>query len=81
MKRKIAYIRLDEQSEQAIAEKIALTGVNQSEAIRLIIREWAEMKKQYTTVPVVGKITQDGTVEFDPFWSTPEGMKEAAERG
>jgi len=77
-KDKIAYIRLDEITEKAVSEKMELTGLDQSKAIRLIIREWAEMKKQYTTVPVVGKITQDGTVEF---WNTPEGMKEAAERG
>jgi len=56
MKRKIAYIRLDEQSEEAIAQKIKDTGVNQSEAIRLIIREWSQMKAQYITVPVVGKV-------------------------
>ena len=61
MKRKIAYIRLDEQSEQAIAEKIALTGVNQSEAIRLIIREWAEMKRGYVTVPIAGTV-KDGII-------------------
>jgi len=75
MKRKIAYIRLDEKSEEAIAEKIASTGVNQSEAIRLIIREWAEMRKGYVTVPVVGTV-KDGEV----FWKSPDGIKEEANR-
>jgi plasmid stability protein len=32
-------------------------------------------------VPVIGRVDKDGTVQFDPFWNTTEGMKEAAERG
>ena len=29
---------------------------NDSAALRLIINEWAEMRKEYITVPVIGKV-------------------------
>ena len=64
-KTKIAYIRLDEQAEAAIAEKIDQTSVNQSDAIRMIIREWAEMRKQYVTVPIAGVVAEDGKMTIE----------------
>jgi len=35
-----------------------------STTLGMIIREWAEMKKQYVTIPKVGKVAPDGTVTF-----------------
>ncbi len=61
---KIAYIRLDPQAENGIAQKITETGVNQSEAIRLIIREWVEMKKYFVKVPIKGIIDDAGNVQY-----------------
>jgi hypothetical protein len=61
---KIAYIRLDPQAENGIALKIAETGVNQSEAIRLIIREWVEMKKYFVKIPVKGFVDDAGNVQY-----------------
>lgn len=31
-------------------------GVGFSEALRLIINEWAEMRKEHVRVPIVGKV-------------------------
>lgn len=32
-------------------------------------------------IPVVGMVDEDGNVTLTNYWETPEGMKEAAERG
>jgi len=37
-----------------------------SGAVRIIIREWAEMKKQYVTIPVKGFIDDLGRVVYSP---------------
>ena len=73
-KDKIAYIRLDDTAEAAVAEKMNQTGLDQSKAIRMIIREWAAMKKQYITIPKAGYI-KDGVINSD-FWNTPEGIEQ-----
>jgi hypothetical protein len=39
-------------------------GLSYSSAIRLIIREWAEMKKQYVTVRVNGFVDDAGNVQY-----------------
>ena len=31
-------------------------------ALGMIIREWAEMKKQYVTVPIKGAVIEDGKI-------------------
>jgi antitoxin component of RelBE/YafQ-DinJ toxin-antitoxin module len=63
-KDKIAYIRLDKEAEEIIATKISETGLNQSAAIRMIIREWAEMKKQFVTIPIKGFVDDVGRVVY-----------------
>jgi hypothetical protein len=60
-------IRLDDQERAAVDSKMEQTGLGQAAAIRLIIREWSEMKKLYATVPVVTY--------------RPETIEEAASRG
>lgn len=74
-KTKFTTIRLDEAERQAVEGKMNDTGLGQAAAIRLIIREWSEMKKLYMTVPVSGVI-RDGAVI-----KKPETMEEAASRG
>jgi len=63
-KDKIAYIRLDKEAEEIIATKISETGLSQSAAIRMIIREWAEMKKQFVTIPIKGFVDDVGRVVY-----------------
>lgn len=55
-KTKFTTIRLDETERQAVEGKMNDTGLGQAAAIRIIIREWSETKKQYITVPVAGVI-------------------------
>ena len=31
-------------------------GLNDSAVLRLIINQWAEMRKEYITIPVIGKV-------------------------
>ncbi len=69
-KSKIAYLRHDEVTEKAVFEKMQETGLDQSKAIRMIIREWAEMRKGYVTVPVKGYIDDLGRVVYT---DTPKG--------
>lgn len=52
-------MRLDDFEESIITEKMNATGLGKAAAIRLIIREWSEMRKQYVTIPLVGKISID----------------------
>lgn len=63
-KNKIVYLRHDELTEKIVAEKMKETGLDQSKAIRMIIREWAEMKKQYITVPIKGFIDAAGVMRY-----------------
>jgi len=63
-KDKIAYIRLDKEAEEIITAKISETGLSQSGAIRMIIREWAEMKKQFVTIPIKGYIDDSDAVQY-----------------
>lgn len=78
-KDKIAYIRLDDTAEAAVAEKMNLTGLDQSKAIRIIIREWAEMKKQYITIPKVGIVKgENGVIAMNQeYWNSPEGIEQS----
>jgi hypothetical protein len=45
-------------------------SLSASSALRLIIREWAEMRKEYVTVPA--KLVAD-----KKFWDTPEGIEQS----
>lgn len=75
-KTKFTTIRLDETERQAVDAKMNETGLGQAAALRIIIREWSEMKKQYVTVPVVGVI-KENTID----WNSEEGAAEIAGRG
>lgn len=61
-KDKFTPMRLDEKEEAIVAEMMDRTGLGKAAAIRLIIREWAEMKKQYITIPKVGIIKGENGV-------------------
>ncbi len=63
-KNKIAYLRHDEVTEKLVSQKMRETGLDQSKAIRVIIREWAQMKEQYITLPVKGFIDDAGNVRY-----------------
>ena len=58
------YARLDDIAEQAVSGLMADKGLTKSSAVNTIIREWAEQKKLYMTVPVAGVIREE-TVEED----------------
>lgn len=60
-KTKITYARFDEKEDEIVTNKSEELGISKAGAIRLIIREWAEMKKGFVTVPVVGTI-KDGII-------------------
>ena len=80
-KTKFTTIRLDENERAAVDSKMNDTGLGQAAAIRLIIREWSEIKKQYITVPIEGIVSKDGTIKFRKYWNSPEGADEIAGRG
>jgi antitoxin component of RelBE/YafQ-DinJ toxin-antitoxin module len=64
-KNKIAYIRLDKEAEEIIATKISETGLSQSGVIRMIIHEWAKMKKQFITIPIKDFVNDAGVVRYN----------------
>jgi len=82
-KTKFTTIRLDENERAAVDSKMNETGLGQAAAIRLIIREWSEMKKQYITVPVKGTVNPDGTITWkmrEKKWSAPITIEEELDR-
>ena len=60
------FVRLDEETETAVVDLVDSKSITKSGAIRLIIREWAQMKRQTVTVPVEGTITGDKVVFSNP---------------
>lgn len=61
-KENTVYARLDSQAIEAVEKIMAEKGLTKSSAINTIIREWAEMKKQYVTVPIKGAVIEDGKI-------------------
>jgi antitoxin component of RelBE/YafQ-DinJ toxin-antitoxin module len=62
-------IRIDDQEKAIVQKKMDDTGLGLAASVRVIIREWAEMRKGYITVPIRGIVKADGVV----------AMKEAGE--
>jgi len=73
-KNKTTYLRLDDQSEEIIKGVMNQKSLSKVAAIRLIIREWAEMKDRYVTIP---KIKLE---ELKAWRSSPEGIQEELDR-
>jgi antitoxin component of RelBE/YafQ-DinJ toxin-antitoxin module len=63
-KDKIAYVRLDKKSQEILDKKVSEIGLSQSSVIRMIILEWAEMKKDYITIPVRGYVDDADIVKY-----------------
>jgi hypothetical protein len=66
------HIRIDNELHADLVKRAKKSG-------RSLHSEIVNSLQEIVRVPVVGKIMADGTVQFD--WDSPEGMKEAAERG
>ena len=58
-------IRIDDQEKAIVQKKMDDTGLGLAASVRVIIREWSEMKKQYVTVPISGYVNADGSVKFN----------------
>ena len=70
-------LRIPQDTYEKLLERTKHTGnsVN-AEIISLIEYGLATVR-----IPVVGTVDDDGNITLTNYWDTPEGMKEAAERG
>ena len=76
IKNKFVNMRLDEQEEQIISEKMSQTGLGKAATIRLIIREWAQYKSQMVTIPKAGIIDGD-KIQLRKYWNSPDGIEQS----
>lgn len=58
------YVRLDEQTEEIVLTLASEKSLSKSAAIRMIIREWANFKKNFVAVRKVGVIRGEKVI-FD----------------
>lgn len=58
------YVRLDEQTEDIVSNLSEEKSLSKSSAIRLIIREWAQLKAGMVTIQKVGVI-KDGKIDSE----------------
>jgi len=64
-KTKIMSIRVDEQEDEILAKKSNEIGLGKAATVRLIIREWAEMRKNFVTVPIKGAVVEGGKITIE----------------
>lgn len=64
-KENTAYVRLDRQALETIEKVMAEKGLTKSSAINTVIREWAEMRKNFVTVPLKGAVVEGGKITIE----------------
>jgi plasmid stability protein len=61
---------LDDSLHAEIKERAKRNG-------RSLQKEIVAVLEGTVSVPMVGKIQEDGTVKFDNYWNTPEGIEQS----
>ena len=59
------YARLDDTAEQAVSNLMSEKGLTKSSAVNTIIREWAEMRKNFITIPIKGAVVDGGKITIE----------------
>lgn len=74
MEKTSILIRLNKE----LKEKLEIKATEQRRSITAHIIHLIEQDLDKTKVPIIGKVTADGRIEFDPdYWETDEGIEQS----